>query len=42
MPTIVDLMDYVIALKQEIGKRDDIIQSLQKQLETNNKENDSD
>jgi hypothetical protein len=33
MPTIIDLVDYIIALKQEIQKKDQIIQ----QLETINK-----
>jgi lipid II:glycine glycyltransferase (peptidoglycan interpeptide bridge formation enzyme) len=40
MPTIVDLMDYIIALKQEVAKRDQAISELQKQLETNNKDKD--
>ena len=38
MPTIVDLMDYIIALKQEVAKRDQAMSDLQKQLETNHKD----
>jgi hypothetical protein len=30
MPTIVDLVDYIIALKQEIQKKDQIIEQLNK------------
>ena len=30
MPTIVDLVDYIIALKQEIQKKDQIIEQINK------------
>jgi hypothetical protein len=30
MPTIIDLVDYIIALKQEIQKKDQIIEQLNK------------
>lgn len=30
MPTIVDLVDYIIALKQEIAKKDQIIEQINK------------
>jgi len=30
MPTVVDLVDYIIALKQEIQKKDQIIEQLNK------------
>ena len=30
MPTVIDLVDYIIALKQEVAKRDQIIEQLNK------------
>jgi hypothetical protein len=30
MPTVIDLIDYIIALKQEVAKRDQIIEQLNK------------
>ncbi len=38
MPTIIDLLDYVIALKQEIIKRDQIIEDIKLQLKDINKQ----
>jgi|TARA_R110000851_G_scaffold333261_1_gene511777 hypothetical protein len=38
MPTIVDIFDYVIALKQEIIKRDRIIEEINIQLKDINKQ----
>ena len=39
MATIIDMVDYIIVLKQELQNKDNIIKSLQQQLETykNNK-----
>jgi hypothetical protein len=37
MPTIIDMVEYIIALRQEVNKKDSIIQQLNQQLETNNK-----
>jgi len=37
MPTIIDLVDYIIALKQEIIKKDQIIESQLEQLKELNK-----
>ena len=43
MPTIVDIFDYVIALKQEIIKRDRIIEEINIQLkDINNMMNEAD
>jgi len=30
MPTVIDLVDYIIALKQEIQKKDQIIEQINK------------
>ena len=38
MPTIIDLLDYIIALKQEIIKRDRIIEEIKSQLKDINKQ----
>ena len=37
MPTIIDMCDYIIALKQEIAKKDILIQQLEEQIEEINK-----
>jgi hypothetical protein len=37
MPTIIDMVEYIIALRQEVNKKDNIIQQLNQLLETNNK-----
>jgi len=34
MPTIIDLCDYVIALKQQVQQKDIQIQQLQAEIET--------
>jgi len=34
MPTIIDVFDYVIALKQQVQQRDIQIQQLQAEIET--------
>ena len=40
MPTVVDMIDYIIMLKQEILQKNQQIQALQQQIETNKKEKD--
>ncbi len=42
MATIIDIVDYIIALKQELQNKDNIIKQLQSQLETNNNKNKND
>ena len=37
MPTVIDLVDYIIALKQELVKKEQIIQSQLEQLKELNK-----
>jgi hypothetical protein len=41
MPTITDMIDYIIMLRQEILQKNQQIQILQKELETNKKEKES-
>ena len=36
MATIIDLVDYIIVLKQELVKKDNVIQALQSQIENIN------
>jgi len=36
MATITDLIDYVILLRQEIAKRDEIIEELRRNIKTKN------
>jgi hypothetical protein len=38
MPTIIDLLDYVIALKQELIKKDRVIEELNRQIKDINKQ----
>lgn len=41
MATIIDIIDYITVLKNEIQKKDSIIQTLQAQLEEINRRKDS-
>ncbi len=37
MPTIVDMLDYIIALKSELAKQQQVIEQLQNQLQDKKK-----
>lgn len=37
MPTVIDLVDYIIALKQQVQQKDQQIQQLQAELDHLNK-----
>ena len=41
MPTIIELVDYIIMLRNEIGQSKQIIETLKAQLVKNNKSEDS-
>jgi len=41
MATIIDIVDYITVLRNEIQKKDSIIQTLQTQLEEINRRKDS-